>query len=81
MTSSELGDADPRSARGRWELTTGLTGFNASGVIFPAEGCWQVTGRAGRVALTFVTCVIKATVASGQHGAGALRVVSADCPR
>jgi hypothetical protein len=37
----------------------GLTGFNASGVIFPAEGCWQVTGRAGRAALTFVTFVIK----------------------
>ena len=37
----------------------GLTGFNASGVIFPAEGCWQVTGRVGRVALTFVTFVIK----------------------
>jgi len=37
----------------------GLTGFNASGVIFPTEGCWQVTGRVGRVALTFVTFVIK----------------------
>ena len=37
----------------------GLTGFNASGVIFPAEGCWQVTGRVGRVTLTFVTFVIK----------------------
>ena len=33
----------------------GLTGFNASGVIFPTEGCWQVTGR---VALTFVPFVI-----------------------
>jgi hypothetical protein len=63
------------------ELTTGLTGFNASGVIFPAEGCWQVTGRADRVALTFVTFVIKATVASVRHGARALRVVSADCLR
>jgi hypothetical protein len=37
----------------------GLTGFNASGVIFPTEGCWQVTGRVGRVALTFVAFVIK----------------------
>ena len=37
----------------------GVTGFNASGVIFPTEGCWQVTGRVGRVALTFVTFVIK----------------------
>jgi hypothetical protein len=37
----------------------GLTGFNASGVMFPTEGCWQVTGRVGRVTLTFVTFVIK----------------------
>ena len=37
----------------------GLTGFNASGVMFPTEGCWQITGRVGRVALTFVTFVIK----------------------
>ena len=37
----------------------GLTGFNASGVIFPTEGCWQVTGRVGPVVLTFVTFVIK----------------------
>jgi hypothetical protein len=37
----------------------GLTGFNASAVIFPTEGCWQITGRAGRVALTFTTFVIK----------------------
>jgi hypothetical protein len=37
----------------------GLTGFNASGVVFPTEGCWQVTGRVGRFALTFVTFVIK----------------------
>jgi hypothetical protein len=36
----------------------GLTGFNASGVTFPTEGCWQVTGRVGRVSLTFVTFVI-----------------------
>ena len=37
----------------------GLTGFNASGVMFPTEGCWQITGRVGRVALTFVAFVIK----------------------
>jgi hypothetical protein len=37
----------------------GLTGFNASGVTFPTEGCWQVTGKVGRVTLTFVTFVIR----------------------
>ena len=38
----------------------GLTGFNASGVTFPTEGCWQVTGRVGTVTFTFVTFVIRA---------------------
>ena len=33
---------------------TRLTGFDASGVMFPTEGCWQVTGRVGPVTLTFV---------------------------
>ena len=46
----------------------GLTGFNASGVIFPTEGCWQVTGRAGRAALTFVTFVIKGHCDFGAAG-------------
>lgn len=37
----------------------GLTGFNASGVTFPSEGCWRVTGKVGPVTLTFVAFVIK----------------------
>lgn len=37
----------------------GETGFQASGVSFPAEGCWEVTGRVGSSRLTFVTLVIK----------------------
>jgi hypothetical protein len=51
-------DAPAQPASGR-ASGYGLTGFNASGVIFPAEGCWQVTGRVGRVTLTFVTFVIR----------------------
>ncbi len=39
----------------------GLSGFQASGVIFPTEGCWEVTGRVGNVSLTFVTLVVKPT--------------------
>ena len=35
------------------------TGFQASGVTFPAEGCWRVTGAAGAARLTFVTFVTK----------------------
>ena len=36
----------------------GDIGFQASGVIFPSEGCWQVTGTIARTSLTFVTLVI-----------------------
>ena len=34
-------------------------GFQASGIIFPTEGCWEVTGKAGNASLTFVTLVVK----------------------
>jgi hypothetical protein len=37
----------------------GRTGFQASGVYFPTEGCWEVTGRVGATTLTFVTLVVK----------------------
>ena len=37
----------------------GMTGFQASGVHFPTEGCWEVTGKVGTTTLTVVTFVIK----------------------
>jgi hypothetical protein len=37
----------------------GATGFQASGVFFPTDGCWEVTGRVGSAALTFVVMVVK----------------------
>lgn len=37
----------------------GATGFQASGVTFPTEGCWQITGKVGMTTLTFVTFVVK----------------------
>ncbi len=36
----------------------GTTGFQPSGVSFPTEGCWEVTGHVGDTTLTFVTFVI-----------------------
>jgi hypothetical protein len=33
--------------------------FQSSGVIFPTEGCWEVTGKVGTSVLTFVTRVVK----------------------
>ncbi len=32
----------------------GETGFQASAVYFPSEGCWEITGKAGDAELTFV---------------------------
>jgi hypothetical protein len=32
-------------------------GFAPSGLIFPTEGCWQITGRVGGSTLTFVAIV------------------------
>ena len=35
----------------------GDSGFQPSGLLFPTEGCWEVTGRVGDGSLTFVTWV------------------------
>ena len=45
----------------RTDVPTGYraTGFQSSGVTFPTEGCWAVTGTVGSDSLTFVTFVIK----------------------
>jgi hypothetical protein len=37
----------------------GNLGFQASAILFPTVGCWQVTGRAGRGSLTMVMRVLK----------------------
>lgn len=51
------GDAPP--LRGDVPDGYGKTGFQASGVFFPTEGCWEVTGAVGATTLTFVTFVVK----------------------
>jgi hypothetical protein len=35
-------------------------GFQATGLIFPTEGCWEITGKVGDTTLTFVNRVIRA---------------------
>jgi hypothetical protein len=35
------------------------TGFQSTALVFPTEGCWEVTGRAGEASLTFVTRVVR----------------------
>lgn len=37
----------------------GVTGFQPSELIFPTEGCWEVTGRVNKTTLTFVIRVTK----------------------
>lgn len=37
----------------------GNIGFQAAGLIFPTEGCWEVTGKVGAAELTFVMLVVK----------------------
>jgi hypothetical protein len=37
----------------------GPKGFQASGVYFPTEGCWELTGTVGGSELTFVTFVLR----------------------
>jgi hypothetical protein len=41
-----------------WPFAPG-TFASASGVVFPTEGCWKVTGAVGRGTLSFVTFVTK----------------------
>ncbi len=52
-------DAPAPPARGIVPDGYGQTGFQASGVDFPTEGCWEVTGALPTTRLTFVTLVRK----------------------
>jgi hypothetical protein len=38
----------------------GDSGFQSSGLLFPTEGCWEVTGRVADASLTFVTLALAA---------------------
>jgi hypothetical protein len=57
ITGARLdGPAPP--ARGEVPSGYGQTGFQASGIVFPTEGCWEVSGHVGPATLTFVTFVV-----------------------
>jgi hypothetical protein len=51
-------DAPAPPLKSRVPSGYGNIGFQASGVTFPSEGCWQVTGKVADTSLTFVTFVI-----------------------
>jgi hypothetical protein len=52
-------DASAPAARASVPDGYGSRGFQASGIEFPTEGCWEITGRVGSSSLTFVTFVIR----------------------
>lgn len=43
----------------------GLTGFQATALVFPSAGCWEVTAAVGEHRLTFITQVV---VSAGSGG-------------
>ncbi len=51
------GSAPP--LRARIPIGYADTGFQATALIFPAVGCWEVTGRTGDASLTFVVRVVR----------------------
>jgi hypothetical protein len=46
----------------------GASGFQPSALVFPTEGCWEVTGNAGDARLTFLVLVVKVGERSGVGG-------------
>jgi hypothetical protein len=52
-------DASAPPLRARIPEGYGDTGFQSTALIFPTEGCWEVTGKAGEASLTFVTKVVR----------------------
>lgn len=52
-------DAEAPPVRAEIPEGYGSIGFQASGIIFPTQGCWEITGRVGNVSLSFVTKVTK----------------------
>jgi hypothetical protein len=50
-------DAPAPPITGQGSEGYGHIGFQGSGVDFPTEGCWEVTGSIGKSELTFVTFV------------------------
>ena len=49
---------DAKSEPLQYELADGFNNFQSSTLIFPAAGCWEITGHVGDASLTFVTEVL-----------------------
>jgi hypothetical protein len=55
-------DSSAPPLRARIPEGYGDTGFQSTAIIFPTEGCWEVTGKVGQASLTFVTRVVRVKV-------------------
>jgi hypothetical protein len=51
-------DAPAQAITGDVPSGYGDTGFQASGVTFPAGGCWEITGHLGSETLSFIVDVV-----------------------
>jgi|GEM_PF-840263 len=52
-------DAPASAPRGEIAEGYGDSGFQPTTLIFPTQGCWEITGKIGNARLTFVTLVVK----------------------
>lgn len=52
-------DGPARALRSEISAGYGSTGLQASALIFPSVGCWEVTGRVDGGSLTFVTRIVE----------------------
>jgi hypothetical protein len=52
-------DGPAAPLRARIPSGYGLTGFQSTAVVFPTEGCWEVTGKVRNATLTVVVKVVK----------------------
>lgn len=57
ITATRL-DKPSRSARADVPSGYGNTGFQASSIYFPSEGCWKIIGTVGHTKLTYVTIIL-----------------------
>ena len=55
ISGNEIHSGAPVQARTRGY---GLSGFNATAIFFPSEGCYRIKGQAGGAGLTFVAMVL-----------------------
>lgn len=47
-------DAEGPPAHGEIPFDYGDTGFQPTSIVFPSEGCWEITGRVANSELVFV---------------------------